>query len=169
MGRDEGDEEEIDEELDEEFEEAERNQRFLLLSLAAVVLVLVGLLVLLLTRGGPSDSQAFERALASASSNAVPTIVHNPPPQAVMGGTLPVDVALEDAVGLYEVSCFYRPAGGGAWQRVRLDGDDHRYSGVLQITDRMFNGVEYYFEVRSRGGGHWTRGTPQAPIQVKVR
>jgi len=77
-------------------------------------------------------------------------LVHYPPASAKLDNTLNLKVNLPSSD--YQVTVFYRPA-GGTYSQKNLFGKDGSFSGPIPIDDRFAEGLEYWIKATPRSGG----------------
>ena len=77
-------------------------------------------------------------------------LVHYPPASAKLDNTLNLNVKLPSSD--YQVTVFYRPA-GGTYSQKNLFGKDGSFSGPIPIDERFAEGLEYWIKATPRSGG----------------
>lgn len=124
----------------------------------------------LLVAGWAGVAGAQELRLGGDEDHIAPQIRHEAPARAVPGRQpLTVDAIVTDNVGVQRVTLYYRPVGSTDYRQIDMvptAGD--RYAGVVDASEVVDPGLEYYIQAADDAGNTALRGFSFSPLMVAV-
>lgn len=115
-----------------------------------------------------TESEPSGKVQVTSLDTMAPNIYHTPVTTAYKGSNLVVSATIIDNVGIQEAKLYYRVAGTEEWKSRVMDGNNDKYSAVINSSFITDDGLEYYIEAFD-GVEYKYSGLPEEPYFVTVQ